>query len=290
MSDNRTPASGDADGQGRQEHPAQSGWHFAEWSSEFVGTFLLVFGGVTAVVLDFGTSSPVASLISSRSLRLLLTGVLFAGCGSLVAISPIGRRSGAHLNPSITVAFWCRRHLQLGDAVGYVIAQCLGALCGAALVRVVWGTRAASIRDGATLPGRGISPIEATGIEALMTALLVLVVFAFVSSDRTARWTPLAVWIVVALLVWRVAPYTGTSLNAARSLGPVIVGSIWGDFWVYLVGPVLGALVAVALWVPVPRETLTAKLFHDSRYPSVLRSLLPVRAGSLETRHLGEPR
>jgi aquaporin Z len=206
----------------------------------------------------------------------MLTGLLFAGCGSLVAISPIGRRSGAHLNPSITVAFWCRRHLTGGDALGYVVAQCLGAMCGAGLVRLAWGSKAMSVRDGVTLPGRGILSIEAIGIEALMTGLLVLVVFSFVSSDRSARWTPAAVWIVVAVLVWRGAPYTGTSLNAARSLGPALVSGIWTDFFVYLVGPMVGALAAVALWVLVPRETLTAKLFHDPRYPSVLRSLLPV--------------
>jgi aquaporin Z len=276
--DDARPAAGFVgDEQVRQEHPAQSGWHFVDWGCEFVGTMVLVLGGVSAVVLDFGTRSPVASIVTSHSLRLLLTGLLFAGCGSLVAISPIGRRSGAHLNPSITVAFFCHRHLRVGDAVGYIVAQCLGAIAGAGAIRLLWGARAASVRDGRTLPGPGVSTPEAVAIEALMTAVLVLVVFAFVSSTRTARWTPLAVWIVVAVLVWRGAPYTGTSLNAARSLGPVVVTWSWSDYWVYLVGPLAGVLVAVGLWVLVPRRTLTAKLFHDAKYPSVLRSWLPVR-------------
>jgi aquaporin Z len=277
VSDTHSAKRGLADDPKRPVHPAQSGWHPAEWGCEFVGTLLLVLGGISAVVLDFGSGSRVATLLPSHSVRLLLTGLLFGGCGSLVAISPIGRRSGAHLNPSITVAFWCRRHVSAADAVGYVVAQCLGALCGAALVRLAWGARAASIRDGVTLPGRGISALEAIGIEASMTGLLVLIVFSFVSSNRTARWTPAAAWVAVAVLVWRGAPYTGTSLNAARSLGPVVVSGIWSDFFVYLVGPVMGALIAVAMWVVVPRETLTAKLFHDPRYPSVLRSSLPVR-------------
>jgi aquaporin Z len=263
--------------QAGSEHPAQSGWHFAEWACELVGTLLLVLGGVSAVVLDFGTRSPVASAVPSHSVRLLLTGFLFAGCGALVAISPIGRRSGAHLNPSITVAFWCQHHLRVGDALGYIVSQCLGAICGAEAMRLLWGSRAPSVRDGRTLPGPGVSSAEAIGIEALMTAVLVLIVFAFVSSERTARWTPLAVWIVVAMLVWKGAPYTGTSLNAARSLGPVVVSEMWTEYWIYLVGPLAGVLVAVGLWVLVPRETLTAKLFHDPRYQSVLRSSLPVQ-------------
>jgi aquaporin Z len=268
--------SGASNPQVRLEHPAQSGWHFIDWGCEFVGTLVLVLGGVSAVVLDFGTRSPIASTVPSHSLRLLLTGLLFAGCGSLVAISPIGRRSGAHLNPSITVAFFCHRHIRVGDALGYIVAQCLGAIAGAGAIRLLWGARALSVRDGRTLPGPGVSTSEAVGIEALMTAVLVLVVFAFVSSGRTARWTPLAVWLVVAVLVWRGAPYTGTSLNAARSLGPVVVSGRWADYWVYLVGPSAGVFVAVGLWALVPRRTLTAKLFHDARYPSVLRSSLPV--------------
>ena len=109
-----------------------------------------------------------------------------------------------------------------------------------------------------------------------MTAALVFTIFAFVSSARTTRWTPLAVWIVIAVFVWQGAPYTGTSLNPARSLGPAAVGGHWTDYWVYVVGPLGGALRAVALWALVPRTTLTAKLFHDPSYRSVLGSALPV--------------
>src|ERR1700735_3374212 len=97
MDDTHRAAGCNPDQQVRHEHPAQSGWHFVDWGCEFVGTMVLVLGGVSAVVLDFGTRSPVASTVPSHSLRLLLTGLLFAGCGSLVAISPIGRRGGAHL-------------------------------------------------------------------------------------------------------------------------------------------------------------------------------------------------
>jgi aquaporin Z len=238
---------------------------------------VLVLGGLSAVVLDFGTGSPIATSIRSHSARLLITGLLFAGCGSLVALSPAGRRSGAHLNPSITFAFWCQRHMTHGDAGGYVVAQCLGAVAGTELLRDIWGVRAASVRFGVTLPGHGLDGWRAVGVEALMTALLVLTIFAFVSSRRTARWTPLAVWIVVAILVWKGAPYTGASLNSARSLGPAVVDRHWANYWVYVVGPLGGALSAVGIWALIPRRTLTAKLYHDPRYHTVLGSSLPAR-------------
>jgi aquaporin Z len=258
-------------------HAPETGWHLVDWGCEFLGTMILVLGGLSAVVLDFGDGSPIASALPSRSMRLLLTGLLFAGCGSLVAISPLGRRSGAHLNPAVTLAFWCQRHLKAGDATGYAVAQSLGALAGAGTLRLIWGFRAASVGFGVTTPEQGLGTVPAVGVEAAMTAVLVLTIFGFVSSPRTARWTPLAVWVVVAILVWQGAPLTGTSLNPARSLGPAAVGDHWSDYFVYVAGPLAGALGAVALWLLVPRTTLTAKLFHDPRYHSVLGSHLPVR-------------
>jgi len=247
-----------------------------EWACEFLGTLVLVLGGLSAVCLDFGQGMPIARLIPSASARLLLTGLLFAATGSLFALTPPGRRSGAHLNPCITLAFFATGHVHRDDLLGYVGAQCLGAITGAAVLRWIWAGVAVSVRDGRTLPGPGTGGPQAVAIEALMTAILVLTILICVAHRRSLRWTPTAVWIVVALLVWRGAPYTGTSLNPARSLGPAVVAARFGSLWVYLVGPPLGALAAVALQRGWGRHLpLTAKLFHDEGYPSVLRSWLP---------------
>jgi len=251
------------------------GWHWHEWFAELIGTAVLVLGGLSAVALDFGRHSPVAEAIHSASLRRLVTGVLFATTGSLVAVSPLGRRSGAHLNPAVTVAFATQGHVHRGDVVGYAAFQTAGAVLGAALVRLAWG--GAGLAIGVTSPGRGLSPPAVLAVEALMTGVYVLVLFAFLSSSRTARWTPVANVVAVAVLVWQGAPYTGTSLNPARTFGPDLVLWVWPAFWVYVAGPLAGALLAAVAWAPVPRHTLTAKLFHDRRYRTVLASLLPAR-------------
>lgn len=248
-----------------------------EWGCELVGTALLLLGGLSAVVADFSTGSVIVRLVPSHSLRLLLTGSLFATCGALVTISPLGRRSGAHLNPAVTFAFWCRRHLHHHDLVGYTLAQTAGALLGALGVQAIWGHSAMTVNDGLTLPQKGLGDLTAAGIEAGMTALLIVTIFAFVSSSSTSRWTPLAVALLIALLVWQEAPYTGTSLNPARSLGPAAVTGIFRDYWCYVLGPLLGSLLAVGLWQLVPLETRTAKLFHDVRYRSVFSSALEVK-------------
>jgi aquaporin Z len=255
---------------------AQGGWHWTEWTCEFIGTALLLIGGLSAICLDFAPGSPVVSAVQDHSARLLITGLLFAGTGSLVAVSSLGRRSGAHLNPSVTLAFWRRGHMHPHDLAGYVVAQLAGALAGTALVRWWWGAKARAVGLGVTQPGHGIG-VAAVGIEALMTFLLVGGILLMVSSAKTARWTPLLVWVLVAVLVWQGAPWTGTSLNPARSLGPAPLAPDTSNLWIYLVGPLTGSLLAAAAFGTLPGlETLTAKLFHDTRYPSTMATTLPV--------------
>jgi len=255
---------------------AEGGWHWTAWLCEFAGTAILLAGGLSAVFLDFGPSSPVTPHLPSSSARLLLTGLLFAGTGSLVALSPIGRLSGAHLNPAITLAFWTQRKVHPHDVVGYVTAQLLGAFTATACLRLAWGRSAEALHLGATQPGRGLGDPAAAVLEAGMTASLVLMVLFMTSSARTARWTPLGNWLLVATLVWLGAPYTGASLNPVRSIAPAVLAPELGHLWVYLVGPLGGAFLAAAVFAAFrDTHTLTAKLFHDPRYPSTLGSDLP---------------
>ncbi len=258
-------------------HAPRPGVHAVEWLCEAVGAMLLLVGGLSAVCLDFGRGSWVAAHVMSVSLRLLITGALFAGTGSLVAVSPLGRRSGAHLNPAVTLAFWITGHVHSHDLAGYWAAQLAGALAGAGLVRVLWGDVAGSVRFGTTHPAGGIGQAGALGVEFLMTALLVLVILGFVSSRSLMHWTPAATWLVITVLVWQGAAHTGTSLNPARSTGPAVVGLDFSDLWIYVVGPLLAA-AAVALTVRVlPRwRPLTARMFNDARYPTTMGSLVAV--------------
>jgi aquaporin Z len=258
--------------------PADAGWHFVDWGCELLGTLLLVLGGTTAVVAGFASASPLAHHLHGTHLRLLVVGFFFAGSGAAVTISPIGRRSGAHLNPAVTLAFFLKRHVSWHDLIGYVVAQLTGATAGAGLAVAIWRRHDSSppVHYAITTPGHGVSVLTALVVEAAMTASLVLVIFGMLSSPRTARWTPLAVWVLVTVLVWRVATITGTSLNPARSLGPDWVAGYSTDAWVYVVAPLAGAALAVAGWdATTSRRVLTAKLFHDSRYASVLKTRLP---------------
>lgn len=250
--------------------------HWPEYGAELLGTAFLVFAGLSAVVIDFGRDSPLAPVVPSTSLRLLITGLLFAGSGALVAVSPLGKLSGAHINPAVSLAFWAHGKLPPHDLVGYIIGQFLGASLGAALLARVWGGRASSVRDGMTLPGAGYSLWAAFLAELALTCLLVLAIFIFVSSRRLMRWTPLMTWLLVATMVWLEAPISGTSLNPARSFGPALVSGWWVDQWIYWCAPPLGALLAVGIYRALAaeaRDVLTGKLFHAPNYRSLFRQV-----------------
>src|ERR1700733_11521331 len=182
--------------------PARGGWHWAEWGCELAGTAMLLLGGLSGLFFSLSPDSPLPAG-TSISLRLLITGVILAATGILVTLSPLGRRSGAHLNPSVSFAFWRRGHMHHADLAGYVIAQLLGAILGTIVARWLWGANATVLDLGATHPGHGISLIGAAAIEAGLTFVLIAGILLAVSSPTTARFTPAVAWGLVAVLVWQ---------------------------------------------------------------------------------------
>lgn len=252
-------------------------WNTAlpEWLCELIGTLILLLAGFTAIGIAFATYH--GSVTGSGAyIRFFCVGAVFGGAGALVAYLPIGRLSGAHLNPAVSVAFWCTGHVSWKNLIGYIAFQCLGAVCAMAVWLTVFGSEAHAVGEAVTKPGFHIFPLLACGIEALLTAALVGTILFCVASTKRAKWTPIAVWCLVPVLVCVGAPLTGASMNPARSFGPSLFSGVWNDFWVYCCGPICGA-VAVAGFARLTGwhlRILTAKLFHDIHYRSIHRSLL----------------
>ncbi|HET7529424.1 MAG TPA: aquaporin [Mycobacteriales bacterium] len=258
--------------------PKATGWHPLDWLCEYAGTAGQLAVGFCVVAVLESPRSPGPGAIPWGWLRLVLIGIAFGLLAAAVALSPIGRRSGAHLNPAVTVGFWLRGHTPGRDALGYVVAQGAGAVTAAAVFVAVTGSWSSTVDDARTVPQAGLPLPAAAAIEAGLTFGLMLTVFLMVSSSRTARWTPAVVTGVLAGLIWAGAPHTGASMNPARTLGPDMVAGGFPALWCYLVGPVIGAAAAAAaIRVFRSRGTLTAKLFHDSSYPSVHATALPAK-------------
>jgi aquaporin Z len=237
--------------------------------SEAVGTALLLAVGLSVVILDFGTGSPMVSLLPDAALRRAITGFLFGSTGALIAVSPIGKESGAHINPVVTLAFWLMGKLRPGHAVGYILAQLAGAIAGS-LPLLAWGAMGRSIDFGATLPGSGYGPGLAILGETVTTFALIIGLFLFVRHPRLRAFTPLLFPFLYAVMVLLEAPVSGTSTNPARSLGPAVVSGAWHDWWVYWIGPLLGMVLAIILYRTSWLRSLeieVAKLYHFEHDP-----------------------
>ncbi len=263
-----------------QKHFWWQSLHWPEYGSELLGTAFLVFSALSAVTFNVGLGSPLAVVLPNRSVRRLMTGLLLAGSGSLVAISPLGKLSGAHINPAVSLAFWLQGKMHQHDLVSYIASQLLGAGLGV----LIWRERAASVQNGVTAPGAGYPIWSVFLLEMGLTCLLVLAIFLFLSSHRLLRWTPVMTWLLVAFMYWQAAPISGSSLNPARSFGPALVSWFWRDQWVYELASPIGALLAVVLFrsarVVGINDVLTAKMFHAPRYRCIFKD---VKAPQLNT-------
>jgi aquaporin Z len=237
--------------------------------SELIGTGLLVGIGLSVVIVMFGTNSPLISLLPDPGLRRLITGFLFGTTGALIAISQVGKVSGAHINPAVTSAFWILGKIDGVHAVLYVTAQCAGAIIGAVLL-LWWGDVGKSIGYGATIPGPGFGIGVALAGEVVTTFALVLGLFLFIGNRRLAIFTPLLFPFLYAIMVYLEAPISGTSTNPARSLGPAVISGEWHGWWIYLAGPITGTWIATI----VQRHSLlrrleirVAKIYHFKHDP-----------------------
>jgi len=243
---------------------ARHRFNWAEYLIEgwALGTFMVSAGVVTTVVErpEFG----VTALIPGMGVRRMLIGLAMGLTAIALIYSPWGKRSGAHMNPAVTLTFWSLGKIRARDAIGYVVAQFLGGLAGVQMVLATLGERFAAppVRYVATLPAHGAA--LAFALELGISCGLMSAVLAFSSRPRLAPFTGLAAGVLVACYVAFEAPYSGMSMNPARSFASAAPAGLWGSLWIYFVAPPLGMLAAAALSRRLGRAAGCAKLCHPS--------------------------
>ena len=234
---------------------------------EFAGTAVMLCIGVSAVALMWGAGSPVP-VVEPAVLRRLITGLLFAGGATAVVYSPLGQKSGAHINPAITLAFWQLGKFPAKHVLPYLIAQLAGAAAGVAVALALCGDLLRSVEFGATTPGEGWTWGVALAAEIACTFALAFLIFVCVNKPRVASKTGLLAGGLVVLMVTVEAPISGMSVNPARSAAPAMFVPLVRDQWIYVVGPIVGAWVAaIAYRRQWGKTTVCAKLYHTARYP-----------------------
>ncbi len=184
--------------------------------AELIGTFVLVFlgtGSVLAVVIFLGGVDPGG---------LFLIGSAF-GVAVIAMIYTFGHISGTHINPAVSISLWATGRLPAKDMVAYVVSQLVGAFIASVVLIIILGTRAVDAGMGGTAPGTDISYIQAIVSEAVATFFLVLTIWGVAVDKRApAGWAGMAIGLVVAADIWVTGPWTGASMNPARSFGPLL--------------------------------------------------------------------
>jgi aquaporin Z len=221
--------------------------------AEVIGTFALVFIGAGSVAI-LTLAIPQSALIGVA----LAHGLVLA-----IMVSNLGHISGAHFNPAVTISVWVVGKIESARAGAYILAQLVGGALGALLLRwllpvEIW--KQTSL--GATLVSEqakaaGVNTGKAIGIEAVLTFFLAFTVFAVAVDDRGVFKTVagLTIGLVLTMDILMGGLFTGASMNPARSFGPALVAGKWTDFWIYLVGPITGAILGGAVyWFAYLRE------------------------------------
>jgi MIP family channel proteins len=199
--------------------------------AEAIGTFILVFIGTGAVIVN---------QVSQGAITHLGVSIVF-GAAVAALIYTLGHISGAHFNPAVTIAFWQSGFFPSQRVIPYILAQCIGAITASTLLRGVFGLVA---NLGATLP-RQDNWLQALLLETVLTFVLMFVIFGS-GLDRRAPigFAGLAIGLTVAVEAVVMGPITGASMNPARSLAPALVAGLWQHHWVYWVAPIIGAVLA----------------------------------------------
>jgi MIP family channel proteins len=210
--------------------------------AEFLATMFFVFCGTGAVVAAVNISGGLDAAT--------LTAIAIAhGLGILVAVAWTANISGGHINPAVTLAMLVSRNIKPVVGASYIVAQLAGAALGSLLLKwCIPNDFEGGL--GRHALGGGIAKGEALLLEAVLTAFLVLVVFnVAVSKKGWGMNAPIAIGFAIMLIHFVAVPWTGASVNPARSFGPALVTNEWKNFWIYIVGPGLGALVMGLAWM-----------------------------------------
>jgi len=249
--------------------------HWPEYAIEAACLGLFMISACVFVTLLEHPLSPARAALADPALRRVLVGVAMGLTAIGLIYSPWGQQSGAHMNPSLTLAYLRLGKIAPADAFAYVLSQFAGGLSGVLVARVVLGS---AVADAATLPGpRG--PVPAF-LGELVISFGMMAMVLLVSNSRRARLTGLFAGLLVATYISVEAPLSGMSMNPARTLGSAVHAGQWTALWVYFTAPPLGMLAAAEVYVRLPgaRDVWCAKLHHDNDKRCIFRCGYPVPA------------
>ena len=204
-----------------------------KYIAEFIGTFALVFCGTGSIIINSLYKGAITHVGIAITFGLIVMAMIYA----------FGEKSGAHINPAVTIAFWVNRTFPLKEVFPYIVSQLSGALLASGVLKFLFP---ASSTLGATIPAG--NPLQSLVLEFILTILLMLVIISVAKgSKEQGLFAGIAIGSVVLLEAMFAGPVSGASMNPARSFAPAIVSGELKNLWIYIVAPTLGAVTAVLI-------------------------------------------
>ena len=255
--------------------------HWREYLIEGAGLGLFMVSACLFATLLEHPSSPVRQTVTDATLRRVPMGLAMGLTAVAIIYSPWGQRSGAHLNPALTLTFWRLGKVRTWDAVFYATAQFVGGAIGVGVAAGALGAGLAhpAVNYAATVPGAwgvGVAFLA----ELVMTFVLMTVVLTVSNRPRLNRFAGFFAGALVASFIVLEAPLSGMSLNPARTAGSAAYARVWTALWMYFSAPLLGMLAAAQLYVTTRglQTVLCAKLHHENPQPCIFRCDYGARA------------
>jgi len=239
--------------------------HWPEYLMEAWGLgMFMISAGLVVALLEY-PGSPLHQMLPNADLRRVLVGLAMGLTAVGIIYSPWGQRSGAQINPAVTLTFLRLGKIAPLDALFYILAQFIGGVLGIWLMLLLLGEvfSLPPVDHVVTIPGPQ-GPAAAFAAEFLISLGLMLMVLSFMNSERLSRFTGLAAGILVAIYIILESPLSGMSMNPARTFASAAPSGLWDHIWIYFTAPVLGMLTAVELYRLLRRDTrrMCAKLDH----------------------------
>jgi aquaporin Z len=248
--------------------------HWPEYLMEAVGLGLFMISACAFAIVLWHPSSPIPQLMPQPFLRRLLNGLAMGLTAVALIYSPWGQRSGAHLNPAVTLTFLRLGKVLPRDALGYVVAQFVGGFAGVWLATELLGQATAhpSINYVVTVPGMAGATVAFVA-EMLISFVLMSVVLSVSNTPQLARYTGVCAGALVATYITLEAPFSGMSMNPARTFGSALAAQLWTSLWIYFTAPPLGMLAAAELyrWQHGVHAVICAKLHHHNDKRCIFR-------------------
>ena len=239
--------------------------HWPEYLMEAGEMSLYMFCTCSFATLLWHPASPVRHFVISGIVRRALMGLAIGATMLALIMSPWGKRSGGHINPAMTFAFYRLGKICHWDALFYGVAQFSGATSGVALATLLLrgAPGDSTIRYAVTAPGV-YGPAVAFVAELAISFILMITVLLVTNHERLARYTPYFVGSLYAVNITFETPLSGMSMNPARTFGPAVYGGYWHTLWIYFIAPTVGMLAAAETFLRIRRGVAPqcAKLHH----------------------------